>query len=295
MGEVVFLNGDFVPREEAVISVEDRGFVFADAIYEVIKCYSGRPFRLQDHLERLDMGAEAIRLTIPVTSSRIEQIIERLIAINDLGDEDASIFIQVSRGPGPRDHYFPPEDDSHSTVVISATVAPYLDPVKYGSGIAAITVPDRRWQMCNVKSVGLLLNALAKEEARAVGAQDAIFVRDGVLTEGASTNFFVVHNGKLVTHPEGPHILSGVTRRVVLEIAEEMGYPTREVGLPIGSLVEIEEAFLAGTGTEILPVANIDGSPVGSGSKGPITGSIQRAFRTLTRGQEDEIHERDAV
>jgi D-alanine transaminase len=290
----LFLNGRFVRPEQAVISVEDRGFVFGDALYEVVKCYSGRPFRLHDHLERLEKGAAAIRLVIPMTPLEMEDVIDQLVATNGFRGSDAIVFIQVSRGPGPRDHFFPPREETECTIVISATAAPALDLVRYDRGIAAITVPDKRWGMCNIKSVGLLMNVLAKQKARDAGAQDAIFVRNDILVEGASANFFAVLNGQLITHPEGPRILSGVTRRVVLEIAEERNYTVRLEGPSISRLEHFDEAFLTGTGTEILPVVAIDGVQIGSGRKGSVTNTIQDEFHSLTRGQSRELHGSEA-
>lgn len=279
---LIYVNGAFVPSERAAISPEDRGFVFGDAIYEVVKVYDGVPFRMIDHLERLEAGASRIRLPLPLTRDELEDVSNQLLAKNELRSGCASLYIQVSRGPGPRVHTFPPE--CTPTVLVSAVSAPELDATMYASGIRAISVPDRRWHFCDVKSVGLLLSVLAKQDAVEHGADDAIFVRDGIVTEGSSANFFGVRDGRLITHPEGPHILSGITRKVVIETAEVEGIDVIFEGIPSDELVSLDEAFLTGTGIEVLPVTIVDDCRIGSGAVGTTTARIQQRFSELARG-----------
>ncbi|HKQ00438.1 MAG TPA: aminotransferase class IV [Actinomycetes bacterium] len=282
MAELVYLNGAFVPRSEAAISIDDRGFVFADAIYEVVKCYRGRPYRLDDHLARLARGAEVVRLDLDGGVGELASAVERLLRENHLLEVDASLFLQVSRGPGPRNHPFP--TSARPTTLVIASPVPPLDPVTYSQGVRAITVPDRRWGMCDVKTVGLLLNVLAKQAALDAGVAEAIFVRDGVVVEGASANFFAVRDDRLITHPEGPQILPGITRQAALENAAAECIPVELRGLKVEELATIDEAFLTGTGTEVLPIVEIDGQPVGSGTRGPVTEVLQRRHFLLTRG-----------
>lgn len=279
---LVYVNGVFVPSEQAAISPEDRGFVFGDAIYEVVKVYDGVPFRMIDHLERLEAGASTIRLPLPLTRDEFQDVSKRLLAENELRSGCASLYIQVSRGPGPRVHAFPSKGTP--TVLVSAVSVPELDVTTYASGIGVISVPDRRWHFCNVKSVGLLLSVLAKQDAVEHGAGDAIFVRDGIVTEGSSANFFGVREGRLITHPEGPHILPGITRKVVIEIAEIEGIDVIFDGISSDELVGLDEAFLTGTGIEVLPVTIVDDRRIGSGAVGTTTARIQQRFAELTRG-----------
>jgi D-alanine transaminase len=284
MNDIVYVNGAYVPHEAACVSIDDRGFVFGDSIYEVVKSYAGVPFRLSDHLERMRRGAMEIRLPLAHSDAEFAQIAFELLERNRL-EQHASIYFQVSRGPGAHTHPFP--DEPRPTTVVVTTPVPELDRHPYEKGIQVITFNDVRWSMCHVKSVGLLVSVLAKQAAVDAGVGDTLFVRDGVIVEGASANFFGVRGGELMTHPEGPSILPGITRRVVLEIAQREGIPIREVGLLAAELTSIDEAFLTGTGTEVLPVTSIDGQRVGSGSRGAITSAIQERFYELTRAPQD--------
>ncbi|MBX6377695.1 MAG: D-amino acid aminotransferase [Clostridia bacterium] len=280
---VVFLNGRFVPYAEAVVSVEDRGLLFADAVYEVVKCYGGRPFRLETHLTRLQRSADAIRLPLPLAPEEWAQVVAELVRRNGLEGVDASVYLQVTRGPAPRAHAFP--DAPRPTVFAVARALPPADPVLVERGVAVITVPDPRWHLCHVKATGLLANVLAKEQAREAGAYDALFVRDGAVTEATSANVFFVRGGVLWTHPEGPAILSGVTREVILELARERGVPVREEPVPPAEAAAADECFLSGTITEVLPVTRIDGRPVGDGTPGPVTRTLRQALLALARGR----------
>jgi D-alanine transaminase len=277
---IAYVNGEFLPHAEACISIDDRGLVFGDAIYEVIKCYSQRPFRLRDHLERLKRGAEEIRLPLPLDEESVVRAIDELLARN-VRMAESSLYVQVTRGPGSRFHAFP-RVASPTIIMVLSPAAP-LDPSDYEQGVRVITVPDRRWDMCNVKSVGLLIAVLAKQSALDAGAADAVFVRAGRLVEGASANFFAVSNGRLITHPEGRRILAGVTRKVVLELAAATGLGVDFRGPKVDEIGGFDEAFLTGTGTEILPVSSIDGTTVGQGGRGSITAELQRRFFDVTR------------
>lgn len=279
MSPLAYVNGEFVPLDRAVVSVEDRGFLFADGIYEVIRVYDGRPFRLEDHLRRLEASARAIELPLPVPAAEIGRLAEELLARN--GHREATIYIQVTRGPAPRHHLFP--ENPRPTLVIWTREHAGPSRQMVEEGVAAITVPDTRWAYCSVKTVGLLPNVLARQQAHRQGAYEAIFVRDGVVTEATSSNVFAVIGGVVRTFPV-ENILPGVTRTVVLELLQRRGVPVREEGVPLEEFRRAQEVFLTGTTTEVCGVVRLDGRPVGDGRVGPVTRALQEDFRRLTRG-----------
>lgn len=277
MSEVVYLSGRFLPYGQAAVPVEDRGFLFGDGIYEVFRVYRGRPFRFRDHLERLTRSAREIRLELPELDWAA--ITDELLERNGLKGGDATVYLQVTRGAAvPRTHWFPPPG-TPATVLMLARPARPVDPELVESGVAAITHPDERWGRCDIKSVNLLPNVLAKQRAVEAGAYEALFVRDGVVLEGASSNLFAVLDGRLVTYPLGPRILAGVTRGVVLELARELGLPVVEGPIRVSDLDRATELFITSTTAEILPVVRVDGHPIGDGRPGPVTRALYTAFR----------------
>jgi D-alanine transaminase len=261
----VYLNGEFLPPDQARVSVFDRGFIFGDGVYEVIPVFGGRLFRLPHHLARLDASLGAIRLRNPHTQQEWNDIFTRLLAV---GSGDQSIYLQITRGVAPRDHAFPPN--------ITPTVFAYAQPLKYSppeqlaQGVTAVTAADIRWQRCDIKAIALLANALLRQQAIDQGAVEAILVRDGVVTEGAASNIFVIKNGRLVTPPKGPFILPGITRDLVVEIARAKGIPCDELPVKIEALTSADEVWLTSSTKEILPITRIDGKPVGDGKPGPM-------------------------
>jgi D-alanine transaminase len=261
----VYLNGEFLPPDQARVSVFDRGFIFGDGVYEVIPVFGGRLFRLPHHLARLDASLGAIRLRNPHSQQEWNSIFTRLLAA---GSGDQSIYLQITRGVAPRDHAFPPN--------ITPTVFAYAQPLKYSppeqlaQGVAAVTADDIRWQRCDIKAIALLANALLRQEALDQGAVEAILVRDGLVTEGAASNLFVVKNGRLVTPPKGPFILPGITRDLVVEIARAKDIPCDELPVKIEMLIAADEVWLTSSTKEILPITRIDGRPVGNGKPGPM-------------------------
>lgn len=277
MGEIVFVDGQYVPYDQAVTHIEDRGNVFADGIYEVIRFYGGRPFEMDAHLHRLEQSAQEIRLTLPMELHQFAAIGTELVARNSL--QEASLYIQVTRGIAPRRHEFP-HDVRPTVFMVAREVHAIADDVRQ-SGVVCVSLEDRRWKMCHVKSLALLANVLAKQEAKEAGAFEAILVRDGIVTEGTSSNVFAVRGRRLLTHPEGPFILSGITRRVVLQMAERLRIPVSLEPFTLSELKEADEVFLTGTITEILPVVRVDGKPVGRGTRGPITTDLQEAYDQL--------------
>lgn len=257
---IVYLNGEFLPLSEARVSVLDRGFLFGDGVYEVIPVYGGVPFRIGEHIRRLHRSLDAIRLVLPTSAAELEDIVLRLIH----GDEDQSVYLQVTRGYAPRrDHAFP-ERVQPTLFAMATTIKPLPNP----DGVCAITLPDIRWHRCDIKAITLLPNVLLRQEAVERGCAEAILVRDGHATEGAASNLFVVHQGTLLTPPNGPDLLPGITRDLVLELAQANGVPCREESIPLGILGSAEEVWLTSSTREILPVIRIDGAPVGGGEAG---------------------------
>ena len=263
---LVYLNGAFLPPEQAQVSAFDRGFVFADGVYEVIPAYGGRLFRFPQHLARLDNSLRSIRLANPLSAAEWRSVCARLIEANDGGD--LSIYLQVTRGPAPRDHAFPAH--AQPTVFAYAQPLKYPDAGQLAKGVAAITVPDIRWQRCDIKAIALLANVLLRQQATEAGAAEAILIRDGIMTEGSASNIFLVLNGVLVTPPKGPFILPGVTRDLVVELAHAHGVACEEREIRESALAEAAELMLSSSTKELLPITRLDGRTVGNGKPGPV-------------------------
>jgi D-alanine transaminase len=277
--ETAFLNGRFLPLAEATVSIEDRGFQFGDGVYEVIRTYRGRPFKLDAHLARLDRSAQAIDLRQPYPFERwVESVTEGL----RLGDfPETKIYVQITRGTAPRDHAYAP--DLQPTVLMTFRELQPLNAIVQSTGVAAMTMKDIRWGRCDIKSINLLANVLARQQAKKRGVFESILVRDGQVTEGAVSNVFIVQDGKLITAPEGGWILSGVTRQVVLELARHEGLTVQERYCSEQELLGATEVFLTGTTVEVLGVVHIDGKQIGTGQPGPVTRSLAKRFLDETR------------
>lgn len=273
---IIYLNGEYLPLEKAMVSVEDRGFLFADGIYEVVRYYGGRPFQLQAHIQRLQRSAQGVCLPLPKAVAELPTIIARLLAENDL--QDTNIYIECTRGTAhPRTHAFPAEP--HPTLLVMPQPIHNLPPEAQTRGVSSITAPDLRWQRCDIKSIMLLPNVMAKTQARERGAFEAILVRDGVVTEGSSTNIFAVFDGMLATHPANHHILNGITRQVVLQLAQDLGLFVREEPFTVERMYSAQEVFLTSTTSEVLPITQIDGRIIGNGFPGAVTMRLFQAFK----------------
>ncbi len=266
MSQIVYLNGSFVAKDEARLSPDDRGFVFSDGVYDVVRSYDGRPFELAAHLSRLEASLAGLRIR-GVDPAALEPVCGELMERNGLTEGDATLYIQVTRGVAPRAHRFPSPDVTPTVYAAASRYVPHHDP---GAGAAAITVPDRRWTRCDIKTVSLVANCLASQEAHEAGAYEAIFVRDGVALEGTHTNFFGVFGGVVCTAPLSNYILPGVTRRVVLELCREEGIPVEETPMQVEELRGADELFVTGTTTEVTALSRLDGEPVGDGAPGPV-------------------------
>ncbi len=273
----VYLNGSYLPREDAHISPDDRGFLLGDGVYEVTPFYDGVPFCLDRHLDRLRRGLEWMRIELDVGA--LDEVHRRLIAENGLSDAPtALVYLQVTRGAAPRTHYFPPEPVP-PTVYAYAKAWNRPAPERWERGFTAVTVPDRRWSRVDIKTICLLPNAMAFQEALDRGADDALLVRDGVAIEGAHMNFWGVFDGVAVTHPCTNHILPGITRGVVLELAREASIPCRERPIQVEELRSADELFFTGTTGEVRPCVEVDGVKVGDGRVGPVTRRLAELFR----------------
>ena len=272
----VFLNGEWMPAQAAQISIFDRGFLFADGVYEVIPVYKGKTFQLEGHFKRLRRSLAAIDLDNPLEESEWFNAIEKLIVENGAGD--MSIYLQITRGVSslPRDHQFP-EEFTPTFLMASNPIKPLTDnPDK--AAIKAILKEDIRWGRCDIKSVSMLGNAMLRQAAVANGAQEALLVRDGHLTEGAASNLFIVQNGEVMTPPESPAILSGITRATVLSLAKKSGIQANENPIPVAAITQADEVWISSSTKGVAPVIQIDDNPVGKGKTGPVWQQIQRAY-----------------
>lgn len=275
---LVYLNGEFLPRSKALISVEDRGFLFGDGIYEVTRALGGRLFEEAAHWRRLEWGMEQLALPRPegFGMQAVRDIARRLLQENGLAEADATVYLQLTRGVAPRTHGFPPLGTPPTLYI--ATTALQVPWELRQQGVKAITHPDLRWGRCDIKTVNLLPNVLARQRARELGAWEALLVREGLITEGSSTSVFVVVDGQLHTHPKGPHLLPGVTRDVVLSLARELGLHLHETPPRLEERHLWDELLLVGTTTDVQPVVALDGAPIGKGHPGAVCRALQAAL-----------------
>ena len=273
---LVYLNGSYIPHEDAMVPVDDRGFLFADGVYEVARVYGGKPYLLDEHLARLAAGLDALRIELRNLDA-IAEAADRLVRENDIGD-DGTVYIQVTRGVAPRKHAFPPRGTEPTVYVVAKPFRNHPDEW-FEDGVAAITFPDTRWARCDIKSIALLPNVLANEAAHAAGAFEALFVRDGVVIEGSHSNLWGVRDGALVTYPACNYILAGITRDRIFGLAAELGIPVAEGMIHLDELDRFDELFLSGTTTEVMPIVRVDGREVVDGEPGPITRKLLKAYR----------------
>ena len=275
MPDIGFVNGRFMPLEEATVSVEDRGFQFGDGVYEVVRTYRGQPFQLDAHLARLERSAKAIEL--PLLWNIQQWATHARDGIKRSGYAESKVYLQLTRGTAPRDHVFPAS--VKPTAVMTVREMRPVEPALQASGIAVMTMDDWRWGRCDIKSVNLLPNVMARQKAKQAGAFEALFIRNGQVTEGAVSNVMIVKAGRVLTAPEGEQILSGVTRTIVLELARKEGLPVEERFVSLDDFIRADEIFLTGTTVEVLPVIRVDGRQVGSGRPGPVTQKLQAVFQ----------------
>jgi D-alanine transaminase len=274
-----YLNGDFLPLAEARVSALDRGFVFGDGVYELVPVYSGKPFRLNDHLRRLQASLDGIRLANPHTLDGWRDIILQLVRMEEAPDQ--SVYIQVTRGVAPRDHAFP--KDAVPTVFLFTQPLITATPEHKAAGVCAVTAVDYRWQRCDIKAISLLANILLRQQAIDVGCAETVMLRDGFLTEGAASNIFVVKDGVLKAPPPSHFMLTGITYDVVLELAAKHGIPHEVRPVAEAEVRAADELWMTSSTKEIMAIVTLDGMPVGAGVPGPLARRMDALYQTFKR------------
>lgn len=280
---MVYLNGDYLPVSQAKVSVLDRGFLFGDGVYEVIPAYGHHMLRLQEHLQRLQNSLDGIRLQNPMSSQQWQEILQGLV--DDSDSEDQYVYLHISRGvAGSRNHLFP----ERVVPTVFAMASPLLPVSKHqlSQGIAAITLDDIRWHACHIKATALLANTLLRQQADDEGAAEAILIRNGYATEGAASNLFMVKDGILKTPPVSPLLLPGITRDLVLQLAQDNGIVTEQCDVSEQDLGTADEIWLTSSTREIMPVVQLNANPVANGQSGPIWGKmidIYQAYKARLR------------
>lgn len=279
MPNIAFINGRWFPLSRAKVSVEDRGFQFGDGVYELIRTYQGKPFQAEAHLARLKRSAEAIGLDLVYSKKEWTALFARII--KKARFPEIKIYVQLTRGVAPRNHPFPKR--SRTTVIVTARPIHPVPTRWVEEGVSIITRPDIRWGRCDIKSINLLPNIMARQEAEDRGAHEAIFIREDRITEGSSSNVFIVIQGRLKTPPLGSDSLPGITRDLVMGLAKDAGIPAKETKIKFREFFSADEVFLTGTTVEILPVVMADDRVIGSRRPGPITRNLAQQFRDMTR------------
>ena len=274
MSYIVF-NGELSKRDTISIDIEDRGYQFGDGIYEVVRVYNGRLYTWEEHVERLYASAEKIRMTVPYAKEEMKAVMERLIEKNKL--TDGTIYLQLTRGIAPRNHAFPGSDVQ--AVLVAYTRLGDRPVALMDKGVDALIVEDKRWLHCDIKSLNLLGNVLAHQEALDAGCYEAILHRDGVVTEGSHTNISIVINGTVYTHPANNLILNGISRKVMLKACESTAIPYKEEAFTVEQLMKADEAFITSTTLEITPIRRINNQPVGIEGEYKVIRQLQEAFR----------------
>jgi D-alanine transaminase len=281
--QMIYLNGEWMPIEQARIPVLDRGFIFGDGVYEVIPSYSGHPFRLREHLVRLQSSLDAVRIVNPYSLDRWTELVREIVARNPW--EDQGVYLQVTRGVAPRDHAFPKGVKPTVFMMANPLVTPPQS--QRDLGVAAVTVADNRWLRCDIKSVSLLANCLLRQAAVDQGAVESVLLREGMLTEGSASNIFVVKNGVIITPPKTNFILPGITYDVVVELARANRLPLEIRQVREAEVRDADELWLTSSTKEVLPISTLDGKPVGHGEQagkpGPVAARMYQLYQDYKR------------
>lgn len=282
MEDIVYVNGRFLEYDEACVGIEDRGYQFADGVYEVVVIYRSKPFLLEEHLTRLKMSADELEIT-GVDFDLLEDAITELMNKNPhiLSEPYLKLYIQVTRGVQPRSHAY--SDHLTPGIVLQLHKFAGHPSSYYEKGVQVITLPDERWARCYIKSIALLPNVLAKMKAKKAGAFEAIFIRDGFAMEGTSSNFFIVRSGRIFTPPASNYILNGINRRLTIREAKKLGFSVIEKSISLDELYKADEIFLTGTSTEVMPVVEIEGVTIGDGKPGEISKKLLSRYRELLK------------
>ena len=273
--QIVYLNGKFLPIDEARVPVLDRGFIFGDGVYEVIPAYARQPFELDGHLERLEASMAGIGLTNPHSRAEWAKLVSEVIAKNE--PQNQAVYLQVTRGVAPRDHPFP--KGVAPTVFMMAGPLKPVPAEQIENGVAAVSLVDNRWLRCNLKTTSLLANVLLRQAAVEAGAAECVLFRDGFLTEGSASNIFAVKAGKVLTPPKSNLILPGITYDVILDLAREGGVPVDVRPIPEDEARGADELWLSSSSKEVLAITTLDGKPVGNGRPGPIFKRVHALFQ----------------
>jgi D-alanine transaminase len=278
MSRIAYVNGRYVAHRDAVVHVEDRGYQFADGVYEVCEIRAGRLIDERRHMQRLERSLAELAIAWPMTPAALAVVLREVVARNRV--ENGIVYLQITRGVAPRNHAFPNPAVRPSMVVTAKNLDVPGNAAKAGKGVAVITVAENRWDRVDIKTVGLLPNVLAKQAAKDAGAFEAWFVDgDGLVTEGSSTNAWIVtKDGVLVTRPAEHGILRGVTRTVIFDIVAREGIPIEERGFGLEEAMDAREAFITGASTIVMPVISIDGRKVGDGRPGPLATRLRDVY-----------------
>ncbi|MBD0380999.1 D-amino-acid transaminase [Paenibacillus sedimenti] len=268
-----FYKDGFLEKKDLHISPDDRGYYFGDGVYEVFRVYNGRIYEQEAHMQRLQKSASEVRIALPYSSQEIENILSKLVHEN--GIVEGTIYMQITRGEAPRAHPFPKDAQP---VMLAYCTDVKRPTATIQSGIHAISFEDIRWLRCDLKTLNLLPNVMAKQAALDHGVQEVILHRSGTVTECSASNFMMVKDHILYTHPANNLILHGITRAVVLRLARALQIDVKEEPFTLQQLQQADEAFITGTTVEVTPVIHIDGKPIGSGEPGPITRKLQNEF-----------------
>lgn len=273
--QLVYLNGEYLPLNEAKVSVLDRGFIFGDGVYEVIPAYGGKALRFEHHMQRLQNSLDAVRIRNPLSNEQWQKIIDKLIS--EKGEEDQYVYMHITRGVALRDHRFP--DEISPTVFVMSSILHTVDPELLKQGVHAVTLDDIRWQYCNIKAIALLPNILLRQQAVDKGAVEAILIRDGNMTEGAASNVFIVSDGIIKTPPKDQKLLPGITRDLVVELANTHKMPIEEVAISEKEFLTADEIWLTSSTKEILAVTKINEQQVGNGKPGVIWKDMYQKYQ----------------
>ena len=276
MGRIAYVDGRYVPLSAPAIKIEDRGYQFADGVYEVIKVLRGRPRDLERHLDRLERSLAALQITPPMSRGALCAVLDEVLRRNRL--PDALLYLQITRGTAPRNHLFPKR--ARPSLVVTVRRPAFPGEREREEGVGVITQPDLRWGRCDIKSISLLPNVLARQSAAAAGCREAWLVdREGLVTEGSASNAYIVDAaGRLITHPLNERILGGVTRSVVLELARQDGIEVVEQPFSLDGAYAAREAALSSTSSWLLPVTTIDGRPVSNGMPGHVVRRLMALY-----------------
>jgi len=290
MNPIIYLNGRYLSENEAVISVNDRGFMFADGTYDVLRGVNGKLFHGKEHFNRLNYCLKELRIEFSDTEQLLP-VIDELILANDLMNSEYSVYLQITRGVFKRTHIFPTEFVNPTVFISVKKFNPYI--IEFNEGVKCITVEDIRWHRCDIKTIALLANVLAVQQAYEQNAYEAIFIRNGMITEASHSNVFGVIGDVIFTHPRNNQILSGISREILIELCKSNGYKIIEEAIPASRIDELSELMVVGTSTEVMPVVQLNNKIIGNGKPGKIQQNLQKIFTDYMKNYFQDTTEPD--